>query len=117
LVATTEKTLGTTSSDFVNASLLQIQATARLPFGTISEHYAALAIIEAATPKNEIEAALAVQMACAHTAAMAVLTLLAGKTQYLWRTRQNFLSFSISEPRAVALSCITAISLSTRTPG
>lgn len=44
-------------------------------------------------------------------------TLLAGKTQYLWRTRQNFLSFSISEQRAVTLSCITAISLSTRTPG
>ena len=39
------------------------------------------------------------------------------KTQYLWRTRQNFLSFSISEQRAVTLSCITAISLSTRTPG
>ena len=114
-----KRTLGTTSSDFVNASLLQIQAAARSPFGTISETHinAALAIIEAAAPKNEIEAALAVQMACAHTAAMAVLTLLAGKTQYLWRTRQNFLSFSISEPRAVALSCITAISLSTRTPG
>jgi hypothetical protein len=34
---------------------------------------AALAMIEAASPKNEIEAALAVQMACTHTAAMAVL--------------------------------------------
>ena len=56
------------------ASLLQIQAAARSPFGTISETHinAALAIIEAAAPKNEIEAALAVQMACAHTA-MAVL--------------------------------------------
>jgi hypothetical protein len=55
--------------------LLQIQAAARSPFGTISETHinAALAIIEAAAPKNEIEAALAVQMACAHTAAMAVL--------------------------------------------
>ena len=34
---------------------------------------AALAMIEAAAPKDEIEAALAVQMACKHTAAMAVL--------------------------------------------
>ena len=70
-----KKALGTTSSDFVNASLLQIQAAARSPFGTISEIHinAALAIIEAASPKDEIEAALAVQMACTHTAAMAVL--------------------------------------------
>ena len=30
------KALGTTSSDFVNASLLQLQAAARSPFGTIS---------------------------------------------------------------------------------
>jgi hypothetical protein len=30
-------------------------------------------MIEAAAPKNEIEGALAVQMACTHTAAMAVL--------------------------------------------
>ena len=34
---------------------------------------AALAMIEAAAPKDEIEAALGVQMACTHTAAMAVL--------------------------------------------
>lgn len=34
---------------------------------------AALAMSEAAAPKDEIEAALAVQMACKHTAAMAVL--------------------------------------------
>ena len=33
----------------------------------------ALAMIEAAAPKDEIEGALAVQMACTHTAAMAVL--------------------------------------------
>jgi hypothetical protein len=69
------KDLGTTSSDFVNASLLQLQAAARSPFGTVSEIHinAALAMIEAAAPKDEIEAALAVQMACTHTAAMAVL--------------------------------------------
>jgi hypothetical protein len=66
---------GTTSSDFVNASLLQIQAAARSPFGTISETHinAALAMIEAAAPKGEIEGALAVQMACTHVATMAIL--------------------------------------------
>jgi hypothetical protein len=69
------KALGTTSSDFVNASLLQLQAAARSPFGTISETNinAALAMIEATAPKNEIEAALAVQMACTHSAAMTIL--------------------------------------------
>jgi hypothetical protein len=34
---------------------------------------AALAMVEAAAPTDEIEGALAVQMACTHTAAMAVL--------------------------------------------
>ena len=69
------KAFGTVSSDFVNASLLQIQAAARSPFGTISETAmnAALAMIEAAAPKDEIEGAIAVQMACTHTASMAVL--------------------------------------------
>jgi hypothetical protein len=67
--------LGTMSSDFVNASLFQIQSASRSPWGGISElaMNAALAMIEAAAPKDEIEAALAVQMACTHTAAMAVL--------------------------------------------
>ena len=65
--------LGTMSSDFVNASLFQIQAAARSPLGGISElsMNAALAMVEAAAPRDE--AALAVQMACTHTAAMAVL--------------------------------------------
>jgi hypothetical protein len=69
------KALGTASSDFVNASLFQIQSASRSPWGGISElsMNAALAMIEAAAPKDEIEAALAVQMACTHTAAMAVL--------------------------------------------
>ena len=67
--------LGTVSSDFVNASLLQIQAAARSPFGTISETAmnAALAMIAGARPKDEIEGALTVQMVCTHTAAMAIL--------------------------------------------
>src|SRR5882757_9184623 len=70
-----KKALGTKSSDFVNASLLELQAAAHLPFGGISEVAinAALALIEAAAPRNEIEGALAVQMACTHTAALAVL--------------------------------------------
>src|SRR3984957_5078226 len=69
------KALGTTSSDFVNASLFQIQSASRSPWGGISElsMNAALAMIEAAAPKDEIEGALAVQMAATHIAAMAVL--------------------------------------------
>jgi hypothetical protein len=69
------KALGTTSSDFTNAALFQIQAACRSPFGGISQlsMNAALAMIEAAAPKDEIEGALALQMACTHTAAMAVL--------------------------------------------
>jgi hypothetical protein len=63
------------SSDFVNACLFQIQGSARSPFGGVSELAvnAALAMIGAAAPKNETEGALAVQMACTHTAAMAIL--------------------------------------------
>jgi hypothetical protein len=67
--------LGTMSEDFVSASLLQIQSAARSPYGTVSETHmnAALAMVEAAAAKDEIVAALAVQMACTHSAAMAVL--------------------------------------------
>ncbi len=68
--------LGTSSSDFVNATLVQIQNASRMPSGGISETSvnAVLALIEAAEPKNEIEAALAIQMACTHAVAMAVLS-------------------------------------------
>ena len=70
-----KKALGTSSSAFVEASLFQLQAAARLPGGGISELgvNSALALIEGAAPKDEIEGALAVQMACTHTAAMALL--------------------------------------------
>jgi hypothetical protein len=70
-----KKALGTKSSDFVNTSLFQLQAAAQLPGSGISEVTlnAALAMIVAAAPKDEIEGALAVQMACTHTAAMVVL--------------------------------------------
>jgi hypothetical protein len=68
--------LGTTSSDFVNATLVQIQNASRLPTGGICEMSvnAVLAFIEAAEPRNEMEAALAIQMACTHAVAMAVLS-------------------------------------------
>jgi hypothetical protein len=54
-----------------DASLFQFQAAARLPGGGISELAvnSALAIIEAAAPKDEVEGALALQMACTHMAA------------------------------------------------
>ncbi len=66
---------GTASSAFVDASLQQLIAAARLPGSGISQIAvnAALAMIEAAGPKDEIEGALAVQLACTHTAAMGVL--------------------------------------------
>jgi hypothetical protein len=69
------KALGTVSTDFVRASLLQLQGACRSPYGKISEMAinSALAMIEAAAPTNELEGALAVQMACTHAAAMSVL--------------------------------------------
>jgi hypothetical protein len=59
-----KRALGTASSDFVNASLLELQVAAQLPFGGISEvgMNAALALIEGVAPRNEIEGAIAVQM-------------------------------------------------------
>jgi hypothetical protein len=70
-----KKALGTSSSAFVDASLFQLQGAARLPGGGISELAvnSALALIEATAPRDEIEGALALQMACTHMAAMAIL--------------------------------------------
>jgi hypothetical protein len=72
--------LGTTSDDFVNATLVQIQNASRLPGGGISETSvnAALAFIEGAEPKTELEAALVIQMACCHAVIMCVLSNLGG---------------------------------------
>ena len=66
---------GTTSSAFVQASLHQLIAAARLPNSGISEIAvnASLAFIEGAKPEGEIEGALVLQMACTHSAAMTVL--------------------------------------------
>jgi len=75
-----KKALGTSSSDFVNATLAQIQNASRLPAGGISETSvnAVLAFIEGAEPKNELEAALAIQMAGTHAVIMALLSRLGG---------------------------------------
>src|SRR5438876_5931102 len=72
--------LGTRSNYFVDASLQQLIAAARLPFSGISETAvnASLAFIEGAKPRDEVECALVIQMACTHTAAMAVLSRLGG---------------------------------------
>ena len=55
---------------------MQIQNASRLPCGGISEVSvnAVLAFIEATEPKNEMEAALAIQMACTHAVTMAVMS-------------------------------------------
>ena len=70
---------GTASSAFVDASLQQLIAAARLPYDGISETAvnASLAFIEGAKPRDEVECALVIQMACTHAAAMAVLASLA----------------------------------------
>jgi hypothetical protein len=70
----------TASSAFVDASLSQLIAAARLPGSGISEIAvnASLAFIEGAKPRDEIECALIIQMACTHAAAMAVLGRLGG---------------------------------------
>jgi hypothetical protein len=72
--------LGTSSNDFVRVSLFQLQSAARLPCTGISELAvnAGLAIIDAAKPRDEVEGALAVQMACTHCAAIAILARLGG---------------------------------------
>ena len=92
-----KEALGTASSDFVNASLFQIQSACRSPWGGISElaMNAALAIIEAAAPKDEVEGALAVQMACTHTAAMAVLA----KLDVAFATEQRVAAFGSAAAR------------------
>ncbi len=72
--------MGTSSSTFVAASLQQLIAAARLPNSGICEIAvnASLAFIEGAKPRDEIECALVIQMACTHSATMAVLNRLGG---------------------------------------
>jgi hypothetical protein len=89
--------LGTVSPDFVRSSLLQLQAAARSPYGTISEMAinAALAMVEAAAPTDEIEGALAIQMACTHAAAMSVL----GKMDSGFGTERRIAAFGSTAAR------------------
>jgi hypothetical protein len=72
--------LGTASVEFVEATLYQLQAAARLPNSGVSEVAvnAALAMIESEQPRGETECAIVVQMACVHAATMAVLGRLSG---------------------------------------
>jgi hypothetical protein len=72
--------MGTASSDFVEATLFQLQAAARLPNSGVSEIAvnAALSLIENAKPRDEVECALVIQMACTHSAAMAVTSRIGG---------------------------------------
>jgi hypothetical protein len=71
---------GTASMDFVDATLFQLQAAARLPNSGVSEIAvnAALAMIEGERPRGETECAIVVQMACVHSATMAILGRLGG---------------------------------------
>lgn len=72
--------LGTASMEFVDATLFQLQAAARLPNSGVSQIAvnAALALIEGEKPKGETECAIVIQMACVHSATMAVLGRLGG---------------------------------------
>lgn len=72
--------LGTASIEFVDATLFQLQAAARLPNGGVSEIAvnSALAMIESERPRTETECAIVIQMACLHCATMAVLGRLGG---------------------------------------
>src|SRR5258705_11586509 len=72
--------LGTASIEFVDATLYQLQAAARLPNSGVSEIAvnAALAMIEGEQPRGETECAIVIQMACVHLATMAVLGRLGG---------------------------------------
>jgi hypothetical protein len=76
-----QRALGTQSKDFVDAALYQLMAAARLPGGADIcplAMNAALAWIEGQQPKDEIDAAIVMQMACAHGAAMMLLSRFGG---------------------------------------
>jgi hypothetical protein len=72
--------LGTASMEFVESTLFQLQAAARLPNSGVSEIAvnAALSMIESEQPTNETECAIVIQMACVHSATMAVLGRIGG---------------------------------------
>jgi hypothetical protein len=65
---------------------------------------AALALIEAAAPRNEVEGALAVQMACTHTAAMSILARFRGGGG----TEHRVVAFATAALRRVNANLATA---------
>jgi hypothetical protein len=73
-------TLGTVSDAFVDMALHHLERIARMPGDGASDMAinGAIAMISARAPKDEIEAALALQMACTHMAAMAVMSRIGG---------------------------------------
>jgi hypothetical protein len=73
-------TLGTVSDAFVDMALHHLERAARMPGDGPSDMAinGAIAMIAARAPSDEIEAALALQMACTHMAAMAVMSRIGG---------------------------------------
>ena len=71
---------GTVSDEFVDMALHHLERAARMPGDGASEMAinGAIAMVAAFAPKNEVEAALALQAACTHMAAMAVMSRIAG---------------------------------------
>lgn len=67
-----EDSLGTSSSDFAGYALLQLTQTAHQSGRGVSEEAlnAQLALVAAVAPENELEAALALQMAATHDLSM-----------------------------------------------
>jgi hypothetical protein len=73
-------TLGTVSEAFVDMALQHLERAARLPGDGASDVSinGALAIIAAFAPRNEAEAALALQAACTHMVAMVMMARIGG---------------------------------------
>jgi hypothetical protein len=72
--------LGTLSDAFVDMALHHLEGAARMPGAGPSDMAinGALGIIAAFAPQNEMEAALAVQAACTHMVAMAMMARIGG---------------------------------------
>ena len=72
--------LGTTSDAFVDMCLHHLERAARMPGDGPSDMAisGAIAVITAFAPKNEMEAALAVQAACTHMVAMVMMARIGG---------------------------------------
>src|SRR6266478_6652675 len=71
---------GTVSDEFVDMALHHLERAARMPGDGASDMAinGGIAMITAFAPKNEVEAALALQAACTHMTAMAVMSRIGG---------------------------------------